>query len=116
MNIRTRSHLSPARKRLLEIIDSLGFGVIDGLNIVDGEPCFDSPLKVFEDIKIGCVTPAPQTLGSDRDFALKSRVVELFEHFDRIGCAKIKLEIKHSAAFRVVVERDLRGTNASASE
>ena len=101
-----KSHLSPARQQLLEIIHSLGFGVIEGLVIADGEPCFDPSPKILQDIKIGVVDPGPRPEETHRDFTLKSRMVELFEHFDRLNCSKVNIEVKHAQPFRIVAEYD----------
>jgi hypothetical protein len=104
MELIMKSHLSPARQQLLEIIQSLGFGVIEELTIINGEPCFVPAPKILRDIKIGAAEIAPKADGADRDFALKSRLVELFGHLDRLDAVKVTIEVKHSSPFRLVVE------------
>jgi hypothetical protein len=102
MALRMNSHLSPARSRLREIIQSLGFGSIE-LRIEAGEPCFDVPPRVLRDIKIG--SAAGGSRETERpDFALQSKMVELFEYIDQLGTAAITIEVKHSQPFRIVAE------------
>jgi hypothetical protein len=103
MESKMKSHLSPARQKLLEIIQSLGFGVIEELTIVNGEPCFDDSLRVLRDIKIGA-EPAARPETEQQDFVLKHRIIELFEHLDQLGSAKVTIEVKHSSPFRIVAE------------
>jgi hypothetical protein len=104
LELKMKSHLSPARQTLLEIIDSLGFGVIENLAIVRGDPYFDPLPKILQDIKIG-TDAAPQTERSNDDFVLKSKIVELFQHLDQLDRVRVTIEIKHSQPFRIVVER-----------
>ena len=113
MKAKMKSHLSPARRKLLEIIDSLGFGTIKDLSIRNGEPCFDPFPRILHDIKIGA-DPAAQPEITNGDFVLKSRIVELFEHLDRIECSTITIEIKHSSPFRLVIEQNSPAPRSSA--
>lgn len=102
MALKMFSKLSPPRQRLVEIIQSLGFGVID-LDVIAGEPCFEPPPKVVQDIKIGGNS---ESRGESvrRDFALTSKMVELFEHIDRLTRARVVIEVKHAQPFRLTVE------------
>jgi hypothetical protein len=103
MESKMKSHLSPARQKLLEIIQSLGFGTIEELSIVNGEPCFGDFPRILRDIKLGAESESRSGTAHE-DFALKSRIIELFGHLDQLGSAKVKIEVKHSSAFRIVVE------------
>jgi hypothetical protein len=103
MELKRYSQISPARQRLVEIIESLGFGTIE-LDVAHSEPSFDPPPKILQDIKIGGVSE-PRTESVHRDFALTSKIVELFEHLDRLASAKVKVEVKHSQPFRLTIER-----------
>jgi len=103
MELRMSSHLSPARFKLLEILRCLGFGVIEDLAIVNGEPCFDPFPRILEDIKIGSESESRPSTKSGA-FALTSRMIELLDHLDRLGSGKVRIEVKHSQAFRIVVE------------
>jgi hypothetical protein len=97
------SQISPARQRLVEIIESLGFGAIE-LDVAHSEPSFDPPPKILQDIKIGGGSE-PRTESVHRDFTLTSKMVEMFEHLDRLTSANVKIEVKHSQPFRLTIER-----------
>ena len=102
MELKLYSLISPARQKLVKTIQSLGFGVID-LEIANGEPCVLPPPKILQDIKIGGDSLC-RTESLERDFVLTSRMLELFEHLDRLRHGKIKIEVKHSQPFRLTVE------------
>jgi hypothetical protein len=99
----SKAALSPARRRLVELLQQLNFGRVKGLSVLDGDPVFDPPPRVVREVKFGGENgPRPEAAASD--FPLKSQVVELFQHFDEIGDGTIDvLEVKHGLPFRMVV-------------
>ena len=78
----TKFALSPARRRLVEIMQEVNFGRIEGLHVHDGEPHFMPAPRVLRDIVFGKVN-APNAARTRDDFALKEQLIELFELFDR---------------------------------
>ncbi len=100
----TKSALSPARKRLVEMMQELNFGRIEGLTVLDGEPVLHPGPRIIRDIKLGADNgPRPESEHSD--FALKSQIVELFDLFALLGNGSIEtLEIKHGLPFRLLVQ------------
>ena len=104
-SISTKSSLSAPRRRLLEAMQRLNFGRIEGLEIRNGEPVFQPAPRIIQDIKIGGENgPRPEL--SIEDFALKSAVIELFDHLSRIGDGTLEsIEIKYGMPFRLVVEQ-----------
>lgn len=101
----TKSSLSAPRKRLLESMQRLNFGRIEGLEIRNGEPVFQPAPRVIQDIKIGGENGPRPELTND-DFTLKSAVIELFDHLSRIGDGTLEsIEVKYGMPFRLVVER-----------
>ena len=72
--------LSPARKRLVEVLHALQFGRIENLSIAAGEPQFDDPPTIVRTIKLpaeaGTAGPCPP------DFALKQPMLDLLRYFD----------------------------------
>lgn len=100
----TKAGLSPARKRLVQMMQEINFGRIEELAIAGGEPTFDPAPRVVRHIKIGGENgPRPEMEHSD--FALKTQVIELFDHFKQIGNGSIAtLEIQHGLPFRLVVQ------------
>lgn len=99
----TKSSLSEPRRRLLAAMQRLNFGRIEGLAIRNGEPVFQPAPRITQDIKIGGENgPRPEL--ALEDFALKSPVLELFDHLARIGDGTVdSLEVKYGMPFRIVV-------------
>lgn len=98
----TKGDLSPSRMRLVELMQEINFGRIEGLRIVDGEPAAP-PTRVVREVKFGGENgPRPERDASD--FALKAQVVELFRSLDAIGDGTVDLlEVKHGLPFRMLV-------------
>jgi len=99
----SKAALSPPRRRLVELLQQVNFGRIEGLNVLDGEPLFDPPPRVVREIKFGGDNgPRPEAAAAD--FALKSQVVELLQSLDWIGDGTIDvLEVKHGLPFRMSI-------------
>ncbi len=79
---RTKRTLTPARQRLVELMQEVNFGRIEALHIRDGEPVFEPPPRVLRDFLFGKTNAANPARGKD-DFALKEQLIELFDLFDR---------------------------------
>ncbi len=104
----TKASLSAARQHLLELMQRLNFGRIEGLVVRSGEPVLDPAPRVVREIKFGAENGPRSELGA-KDFTLKSQLVELFEHFDRVGDGTLeRLEVKHGLPFRMTVEEPAR--------
>ena len=78
----TKAVLSPARKRLVELMQEINFGRIEGLQIRDGEPILDPPPTMLRQFIFGKEN-GPNINRSAGSFALKKKVAELFDIFDR---------------------------------
>ena len=79
-----KSALSPARLRLVEVMQELGYGRVKRLIVSGGEPIMDPPPRVLRHKRLtGTKTVKPDTRRGD--FILKSQLVELFGEFDRLG-------------------------------
>ena len=48
----TKSSLNPDQRRTVEIIEALGFGVIERLLIRGGLPCYEEEPRVVQAIKL----------------------------------------------------------------
>jgi hypothetical protein len=100
----TKAALSLPRKRLLEAMQRLNFGWIEDLEVRGGEPLFrQTAPRITQDIKIGAENgPRPEC--EKGDFLLRTAVIELFTHLNRIDNGRIaKLEVRHGLPFRLVV-------------
>jgi hypothetical protein len=79
-----KCHLSPSQKRLVELMGKLHFGRLESLHVRRGEPVFDPPPRVISTLKVGGRNE-PRPEASSDDFLLKSAVVELLAHLQRLG-------------------------------
>jgi hypothetical protein len=101
----TKKLLSPPRRQLLELMQRLSFCRIENLAVLGGEPVFDPPPRVTQDIRIGGRNGPRQELDLD-DFTLPAPAIELFEHLNRIGTGKIALiDVREGHAVRLVIEQ-----------
>jgi len=102
----SKSLLSPSRRHLVELMQRINFGRIEGLTVRDREPVFETevPPRVIQDVKFGGEN-GPRYEAQTADFALKLQVVELFGHFDRLVNARIEsLTVKHGLPFTMQIE------------
>jgi hypothetical protein len=98
-----KSSVPLPQQQLVELMQRINFGRIEGLVIGDGRPVLDPPPQITREIKLsGENGPRPEAeIG---DFSLKSQVIELFAYFDEIQNGVIDvLEIKHGLPFRMIV-------------
>ena len=102
-----KSSLTPARARLIELMQRLDFGRIEDLRILDGEPLFDPPPLAIREVKLARDNgPRPEIVKTD--FALKAEVIDLFAQLEAIGDGVItRIEIQHGLPFRMIVEEVL---------
>jgi hypothetical protein len=101
-----KSSLNPPRARLVEWMQRINFGRIEGLAVRGGEPVIIPPPRIVREVKFGADNgPHPKT--STGDFLLKSQVREFFARLKAMGDGTIvSLEIKHGLPFRMIVEED----------
>jgi len=101
-----KGDLSPAQRRLLELMQHIGFGHIERLAVRGGEPVFDPPPRVVRKVKIGGENgPRPEAVSTD--FCLKREVLELFEHLAELVNGTVqRLEVKAGVPFSLEVEEE----------
>jgi hypothetical protein len=98
-----KTELTEARRRLVELMQWLNFGRIEGLQISGGQPVFQPLPRVIREYKLAGEN-GPRVELTAIDFALKSQVIDLFHHFDELANTTIEvLEIKHGLPFRMLV-------------
>jgi len=90
-----KRHLSPARQRLIILMQRLYFGTIHDLRLRAGEPVMDPLPRIVRRRKNGGRNqPRPQADADD--FALKREWVEFFADLDAIGDGVIlMIEVMH---------------------
>jgi len=102
----TKADLSPARARLVELMQGINFGRVERLAVRGGAPVFDPPPRVVREIKFGAEN-GPRPEGTKVDFSLKAQVRELFAQMEAMGDGVIRsLEVKHGLPFRMTIEED----------
>ena len=101
----TKGALSPARKRLLELLQATNFGTVENLIVRDGEPVVVDPApRVVRSIKLGAENgPRPEFVLAD--FVLREPVVEMFEHLSRIGNGTVAIQVRHGLPCQIIVEQ-----------
>jgi hypothetical protein len=78
----TKRSISPARRRLVELMQDVNFGRIEKLYVRDGEPVLDLAPVVRREIVFG-KNNTPNSARDKDDFALKDQLIGLFDLFDR---------------------------------
>jgi hypothetical protein len=100
----TKNSLEPNQRRIVGIIEAMGFGVIERLSIRDGLPCYDPEPRIVQTIKLAS-GPAREPDRSCADLTLKKEFEELFDQLTRLGNAVVDIEVQHSLPFKIVRER-----------
>ena len=99
-----KSTLLPAQAELVELMQKVDFGIIEGLVIRSGLPVLKPRPRIVRDVKFGAGNGHRNEAGLT-DFALKSNVQELMDTFTSLGNATVRrLEVKHGLPFRMQVE------------
>ena len=100
----TKSALPPHQRFLLEQMQGLNFGRIRNIQVMGGEPRFTPMTRIERQIRFGGDNQ-PRPEAALEEFALKDKVVELFDAIERLGDGLIlKLEIKGGLPFDMTVE------------
>ncbi len=103
----TKSSLNPGQRQTVEIIEALGFGVIERLLIREGQPCYDRAPRIVEEIKLGSEPEQQQPDRCCADLKLKKEFENLFDQLSRLRDGVVDIEVRHSLPFRLVLERRL---------
>ena len=102
----TKSSLSQPKARLVEWMQRITFGRIEGLVIRNGEPVFDPPPRIVREVKF-CAENGPRPETAKSDFILKGEVRELFAHIEALGNGVILcIDVKHGLPFKMTIEED----------
>ncbi len=95
--------LSTERRRLVEVMQDLNFGRIEGVAVRDGEPVWDPAPRTLRDIRLR-KSRGPHRMRGAPEFTLRAEVVELLEFFDRERSLLIEtLDVQHGLPHRMVV-------------
>lgn len=95
----TVSTLSPARRRLLALLQDTNFGRVEGLVVRGGEPVLAPPPRVVREHKFGGEN-GPRPEAGLPDFGLKAQHRDLLRLLDELGDGTIAvLSVKHGLPF-----------------
>lgn len=104
ISIPTKSSLSHHQTRLIELMQRINFGRIEGLSVRRGQPVMDPPPRVVREIKFGGEN-GPRAEAAKPDFALKAQVRDLLAQLEALGDGVIAcIEIQRGLPFRMTVE------------
>ena len=84
----TKSALSGAERRLIELLQRVNFGRIERVQVRDGVPIWNPAPHIVQTRKMGGAR-GPREEASLQDFWLKQPVIDLFETIREIGDGEI---------------------------
>ena len=100
----TKPSLNASRRRTVEIIEALGFGVIEGLLIRGGLPCYEPEPHIVQSIKLDS-EPTQRADRSSADLTLGKEFIRLFDQLSRLLDGIVDIEVRHSRPFKLTVRR-----------
>ena len=77
-----KSTVSPARQHLIEMMQDVHYGTIEGLGVRGGEPVLEPAPRAVRDLVLGKFERAHPARALP-DFELRDALIDLFELFDR---------------------------------
>ncbi|MCK6486563.1 MAG: hypothetical protein L6R00_20835 [Phycisphaerae bacterium] len=100
----TKSSLSHQQAQLIELMQRINYGRIEGLSVRCGKPTLDPLPRIVREIKFGADNgPRPEV--GKTDFALKGQVRDFFAQLEAAGDGVIRcIEIQRGLPFRMTVE------------
>lgn len=84
-----KSSLSPEQQQLVELMQGVRYGRIEGLHVRNGNPVLTPRPRIVRVVRFGKQNDAHAGLACD-DFALRDKVVELIEFFEREGSVYVE--------------------------
>jgi len=98
-----KSNITPSRRELIELMQRINFGCIEGLHVRDGEPVLN-PMPTVKRVYMFGKDNGPNASSKTDSFTLKKKVIELFEIFDRERSLTIQeLKIDNGLPLRMTV-------------
>ena len=102
-----KSDLSAARRRLVETMQAIGFGRIEGFLVRDAEPVWSPAPRIVRHVRLGTGDGAsPSRPG---DFSHRTEIVELLALFERERDLHVEsIEVQYGLPVRVAVATEAR--------
>jgi len=99
-----KGSLPPPRQRLVELMQDVNFGRIEGLLVRDHQPQSRPAPRIFRDVVLGKDDTVRRSRAQG-DFALKGTVRDLFRRLDAIrGTAKVRIVVQDGLPIRLTIE------------
>lgn len=99
----TKSSLNSCQRQTVEIIEALGFGVIEYLSVRGGLPHYEQEPRIVQVIKLDSeLAPHP---ASPAECTLKKEFESLFNQLSQLGDSTVDIEVRHGLPVRLVLER-----------
>jgi hypothetical protein len=103
----TKSSLSDAQSRLIQLLQQINFGRLELLQVRGGEPMFEPPPRIIRKLKLGADN-APRPEASLQDFWLKHQTVEMLQEIADLGDGEVlSIEIKNGLPFLIEIEHSI---------
>ena len=100
----TKAALTPAKRQLIELLQTLNFGRLEELRIRHGEPVLEPRPRVVHEIKFGADN-GPHAMRATEDFVLKAAVREFLAQLAVRPNGTIRwLEVRHGLPCRMAFE------------
>lgn len=97
------SELRPKQRRLVRMMQTLGYGRIEGLIVQSGQPVFKPMPKLMQEVRVASQDTSPLPSGGT-DYALKAQVRQLLDRLEQMGDGRLEwLEVTNGLPFRFVV-------------
>ena len=104
----TKSSLSEAQVRLVELLQKINFGRIERLRVVSGAPVFEPAPHVVETRRMGSAQGPREETGLE-DFWLKQPVVDLIQTIRELGNGEIaSITVMHGLPHLVEIRHDVQ--------
>ena len=102
-----KAHLTGDQKCLVEWMQRMYYGRIEGLRVRGGLPVCDPPPRVVREVKLDGER-GPHPMIEREDFVLKAEVQELFAQMERMGDGVILvIEVRNGLPVRMVFEEEV---------
>lgn len=99
----SKQQLTLSQRRLLELMQEISFGSIEGLVVRGGQPVMDPAPRRRREVRLGGEN-GPRPERELHDFVLKVQFVELFAQLQQIGDGEVDLiEVRHGLPQRLIL-------------
>lgn len=104
--------LTPARQRLVRIMQLLTFGFIEALEVRAGEPVFSPAPTIVAEVKLESDNVPPPAIDLT-DFELRAEVCSLMDALAALHDGSVmRIDVRYGIPRRLLIERSVREVGA----